>query len=714
MAKRIVLFVSIVVGLSLNIVLSQPEPSPLWTLNLGGLGILTIACSQNNGYIVAGCDETVYFIDNRGNIVWEFFIGVEVASVDISSDSYYIVAAASRDNGIYCFDRLGKLLWHQNSWYNEHDSYIRTVRISDNGKFVAVGTFGGVYFLDARDGFIRWYRKIEANVYAVSISEDGEYVAALSESEGNIVVINRHSDLIWEEKIPGSAHETLISSNKNYIAIPSFDGNLYLYGINGELLWKYASTNGENFYSVDISKDERYVIAGSVWYIYLLEITGTLVFKFHLKGEVGDVCISDDGRYIVCRSSDENIYVLNNKGNLLWKFYVGGYLNDTFDYVDISSNGECIVAFGHEEVFFFDRFLRKPEFQITTDPSNQWGTQIYDNIVIWKDSRNGNDDIYGYDLSKKEEFQITSNPSNQYKLAIYGNFIAWQDDRDGIDVIYGYNLATGKEFKISEGIDVAIYEDIVVWEDRKDNSHDIYGYNLSTGREFEITTNTNDQFHPRIYKNIVIWLDHRDGHDEIYGKDLSIGQEFRVTREESEKTSLAIYEDIIVWIDERNGYEDIYGYDLSTKEEFQITAVESNKEWLAIYRNIIIWSDKRSGNWDIYGYNLLTLEEFQITEDLSDQWHPAVYGNIVVWADDRNGEMDIFGCELSTPLSLISTDSTTSPSTETEAKSESAGEPDRTAPRHGDLSLIESFAVIAIIIAVPTAIIILVKSKGVR
>ena len=120
------------------------------------------------------------------------------------------------------------------------------------------------------------------------------------------------------------------------------------------------------------------------------------------------------------------------------------------------------------------------EFTITIDPYNQYDPAIYDDIVIWVDERNGNSDIYGYNLSTREEFPITTNPFEQYFPAIYEKIIVWTDTRHGNEDIYGYDLFTGKEFQITTDLDdqdvPAIYEDIIVWWDLRSDRWDIYGY----------------------------------------------------------------------------------------------------------------------------------------------------------------------------------------------------------------------------------------------
>jgi len=103
------------------------------------------------------------------------------------------------------------------------------------------------------------------------------------------------------------------------------------------------------------------------------------------------------------------------------------------------------------------------EFRITTIPTKRgggWnnGPAISGNWVVWIDYRNGNADIYGYDLSEDTdedgipnycdadrpnpdpaEKPVITDPSNQWLIrgsAISGSVLTWIDDRNGNSDVY--------------------------------------------------------------------------------------------------------------------------------------------------------------------------------------------------------------------------------------------------------------------------------------
>lgn len=87
----------------------------------------------------------------------------------------------------------------------------------------------------------------------------------------------------------------------------------------------------------------------------------------------------------------------------------------------------------------------QPEIRLTTNPANEINPKIYGDIIVYQDDRNGNWDIYMYNLTSKVETQITNNAASQEFPAISGNVIVWQDNRNGHWGIYMYNLTSQTE-----------------------------------------------------------------------------------------------------------------------------------------------------------------------------------------------------------------------------------------------------------------------------
>lgn len=82
------------------------------------------------------------------------------------------------------------------------------------------------------------------------------------------------------------------------------------------------------------------------------------------------------------------------------------------------------------------------ETRLTTDTAAQSLPAMSGEMVVYQDLRNGNNDIYLYNLATGIEARLTSDPSAQTKPAISGVNVVYQDLRNGNSDIYLYNLTT--------------------------------------------------------------------------------------------------------------------------------------------------------------------------------------------------------------------------------------------------------------------------------
>ncbi len=287
------------------------------------------------------------------------------------------------------------------------------------------------------------------------------------------------------------------------------------------------------------------------------------------------------------------------------------------------------------------------ETRITTNPSNSWNPSIYGNKIVWEDDRNGNWDIYIYDLSTHQEIH-TTNKADQHSPDIYGNMVVWTDLRNGGSDIYLQDLSTKKQTRITtsgSAYGPKIYGNRIIWEEFDDNpgvdySLGIYMYDISTKKKTQITSSIS-ACGPDIYGNNIVWQDSHESYEgDIYVYDLSTKKETQLTHDEL-TANPAIYGNKIVW--ENLSYEgDIHVYDLSTKKESRITTSQPVGDKVSIYDNRIVWTDNRNESWDIYMYDLSTSKETQITTNEFTQYGPDIYGNKIVWVEEHNEESDIY------------------------------------------------------------------------
>jgi beta propeller repeat protein len=317
------------------------------------------------------------------------------------------------------------------------------------------------------------------------------------------------------------------------------------------------------------------------------------------------------------------------------------------------------------------------EFQITTDPANQECPAIYGDTVIWRDDRNGNYDIYGYNLSKGEEFRITEDTNHYRNPAIYGNTVIFVEGK----TLHGYNLSTQQDSVIADNVfqmsAPAIYGTLVAWIDQGTDLLMLRLLDLTSGESVDISTVSSFRTCVSIYGDTVVWQDEKWDKDIIYGYNVGTQEEFQVCRNLRTYFSFAdqenpvVYGDMVIWT-EGSEYS-IYALNRSTSEHFRIAKSRTQicdysdvyslryGRPVDIFEDIVVWVDCRNGNPDIYGYNIAEDYEFEVTRDPGCQATPAIQGSLVVWADNRNGNWDIYGRNLDSPLAITGYHSKTTP-----------------------------------------------------
>lgn len=183
--------------------------------------------------------------------------------------------------------------------------------------------------------------------------------------------------------------------------------------------------------------------------------------------------------------------------------------------------------------------------------------KVYGNKLVWQENRNGNLDIFMYDLSTNRERQITSDPSFQLNPEIYGNKIIWEDNRNqNIYNIYLYDLSTNTERRIAEGNNPSIYNEKIVYA----RSNNIYLYDLSTNQEMQITNTGLPKNNPSIYMNKIVWQENRDGNDDVFVYDLTTNMERRVTDDAINQRAPLIFGNRIVWEQNVTFFNNVNGY----------------------------------------------------------------------------------------------------------------------------------------------------------
>jgi len=98
---------------------------------------------------------------------------------------------------------------------------------------------------------------------------------------------------------------------------------------------------------------------------------------------------------------------------------------------------------GNPDIYGYD-MATDTEFAVCTDPAPQHNPAISGDIVVWADDRDRatlKRDIYGYDMATQEEFVVCDQRDEQRDPDVSGDIIIWQETRNGNNDIFSFNLS---------------------------------------------------------------------------------------------------------------------------------------------------------------------------------------------------------------------------------------------------------------------------------
>ena len=267
--------------------------------------------------------------------------------------------------------------------------------------------------------------------------------------------------------------------------------------------------------------------------------------------------------------------------------------------------------------------LSGPGVAISPDPADQIDPRVSVSddghvLVVWEDHRNGNADIYGYDVTAGKGFVVCDQAAQQVAPRISGDWVVWQDDRNGNWDIYGATIDTADD---------------------------------TVGPATAICDEAHDQTQPDVSGDTVVWVDARYGDQDIMAYDRVAAATFAVCLNDAVQDQPAVWGDTVVWRDARNATTsgaDIYGFSLLTSREFAVCRAVGDQSAPAIDHDLVVWTDARpaSTKLDVRGYDLTLQEPFAVVVGSGAQSRPTVSGDHIVWGDARTGVVDLWTADL--------------------------------------------------------------------
>jgi len=173
-----------------------------------------------------------------------------------------------------------------------------------------------------------WKRKLEKGWTGhIAISPYGKYIAAVGKSVRWLYEFNSKGELLW--KLRTSVVDVMkYSEDEEHLILCGPPNTIkFILSKTSDIKWEYKLPEGRDYYAVDISSNNSYVIgidggggrevpSGDINIVYLFDNNGNLLWQKSYKGinwKMPEVSFSQDSKYFIMAIS-KKIYCYEIKG----------------------------------------------------------------------------------------------------------------------------------------------------------------------------------------------------------------------------------------------------------------------------------------------------------------------------------------------------------------------------------------------------------------
>ncbi len=344
---------------------------PLWSDQPSSSQDPTSVAMSRDGSVIAmtSGNEKVYVYErNSSTPEWYYDANKDILSSAVSGDGKYLVIGLGWMTGDTNFGKT--ILFDTSSntplWSYTTSGHIYKVDISYNGSYIVSGGKEGKVRLHHKDSSTPLETKTAADINDVAISDNGTYYAAGSDDD-KVRVYVRGSSSSWSQTLGGDVTRIAMTPDGEYLAVSVADGKVHLYETNS-LSEKWSFDTGEEAWAIDISDDGLIVAAGNHdSEIYLLNSTGSQVWKYSGSDNFDQVYLSGNAKYLLAGQADGEMLLFEATNSTPYGEYdIGSFLTAS-EYVptqlSISNGGEWLCGVSTDKYL---RFFRNPDNFVPT------------------------------------------------------------------------------------------------------------------------------------------------------------------------------------------------------------------------------------------------------------------------------------------------------------------------------------------------------------
>ncbi|MBU7046735.1 MAG: hypothetical protein HXS54_09895 [Theionarchaea archaeon] len=288
------------------------------------------------------------------------------------------------------------------------------------------------------------------DIYGYNLSTREEFQITTDKSDQTSPAIYKNI-IIWKDKraLDTIYGYNLVTQQEFFITTSVVKSNLALY--EDIIVW---ASSGSSVYAYSLLTQEEFLITENLGYQENPAIHNNTIIWVEWEDGISGYNVSTEEEFQIPQEQRFREFSrLYQKNPALYNdivIWTEGKDGAIYGY-NLSNGKRLVIATAR---------LRKCSNKITAQYITSRNPVIYKDIIAWVDCRNGNEDIYAYNLSENKEFLITAHESFQRSPAVYDDIIVWQDYRKGNWDIYGCNLTSCTETLFKSRTELLIRDNI--------------------------------------------------------------------------------------------------------------------------------------------------------------------------------------------------------------------------------------------------------------
>jgi beta propeller repeat protein len=266
------------------------------------------------------------------------------------------------------------------------------------------------------------------------------------------------------------------------------------------------------------------------------------------------------------------------------------------------------------DVFLYDDATGEVR-QLSTNSSNNTGSRIFGNYVVWSGSPNdaGDSEIFLYDIATKTTRQLTNNTVNDTDPRLSNDLVVWTETVNGRQQVFAYDLkdADATPVQISWGYSTTTCSEVdvsgsyAVWTATTGANSAVVLYDGQTGIARQISSSASSNFHAAISGTNVVWERLVDADHSVMHYDILTGVPTQLSRTGVNGIIPQISGDNAVWIETANGLSQVVYCNVAVSGSIKnVTTGSGEYDSPQVCGNRIVWQTRSQSDYDIYYWEI--------------------------------------------------------------------------------------------------------------